>query len=199
MGEKRRLFNRDQQSAGLFYRNAANRYRPSQRIDGNVKKAGIRRLRQPATENMKLANDVVANNSDLITYNTEHVDENTVAVDESSDAYSDATIKTEDTALKHLQNTLDTITESTARQIDSQVSGFDKVGRCGQRARKARYPRSKVSKSTLRITRTLRLAKTMGYSEEVISALSDGSTDSASKLAGLVKANETQIAGQWLV
>lgn len=150
-----------------------------------------------ATEEMQIATEYHDEHSDSLVYTTEKTEEATDASDDLTASNADATssIKTEDEALKKLKATLADIASKTLQQIDSQVTGFEKIKKVRPVSAKSTIDALKSQKKYLEdYNANLELARQNGISETVLSQLGSGSVEDAKTLAGLVKANDSQIA-----
>jgi hypothetical protein len=142
-----------------------------------------------ATENLASATTACEQYGDVLIY-TANTNDGLVQSQEDSIATTDE----QSAALAALKETLKSLADQTLKTVESQVSGFEKMGRVGKQSARSTISALKSQQKYMTDYSTnLDKAREKGVSEEVLAALSDGTTESAKILAGLAKANQTQV------
>ena len=98
-------------------------------------------------------------------------------------------------ALAKLKAAIAAVSVETQKSINSNIGGFDKVGKTHTQSAKSTLAALKTQADYLaKYKENYEKAKENGVSSDVLAQLNDGSKESAEVLAGLAKANATQIA-----
>ncbi len=140
-------------------------------------------------ENLAAATEACNQYGDALIYTANTND----GLSDSQEKTADST-KTESDALAELKQTLKDLATETLKTVESQVNGFEKMGRVGKQSAKSTISALKSQQKYMADYSTnLQKAKDKGVSEKVIASLSDGTTESAKILAGLAVANQKQV------
>lgn len=152
---------------------------------------------QEGMDQQKAASDAFYATADSIEGYVPPVKDAADANGDLADSGNDATdaLAKQKAAIEALKAQIASLTTETLKDIDANVSGFDKMGKVRTQSAKSTLKNLQSQKKYLNdYQKNYKVAQEKGVSDEVLASLRDGSTESAKILAGLASASEKDVA-----